>query len=210
MLSSRDHLQEGKVGENNFWPWITSCLGKKIKLLVAFKYACLNNSFPHKLHLFNNPHGLTKCSKIWKLKPERVVCVDGSVMTFRLTPKGTKWTLLIQMISPWVVIVPESPLYYHIATNLSPPSPHSIHPSCYIGLYHWFKWPPIGLNILNIQSPSPPVLSSPVKLSTFFIFIKSWIKGSACSSPQICCHISMPALQLFPLRHFLPPSLTSS
>ena len=39
------------VNENWFVNY--SCLGKKTKLLLAFKNVCLNNSLPHKLHSFN-------------------------------------------------------------------------------------------------------------------------------------------------------------
>ena len=88
----------------------------------------------------------------------------------------------------WAVTVPESTPYYHIPINLNPASPHLIHSSCYVGLYCWFiynfRWSPTGLNILNIPGPPSHIPSSLNKHSTFSFLFTSWLKGSACSSPQ--------------------------
>lgn len=135
--------------------WRKQFLALNYSLSVWIKLSCcwhlkmciwIRVSHTNAIHSINS-HSLNKCPKIWKLKPENTVYAGSSMTPFRLAQKGTKWTIWVQMISSWVVIVPECSLYCHTPTNLGPFSPLSIHSSCNIVLYYWlhiiFKWFPI-------------------------------------------------------------------
>lgn len=180
------------MGENSFWPWITFFLVRRLSCWYHLnRCVWIRVSHTNSIHSINS-HSLTRVSKIWKLIPERVVHARGSVYSALLgrAPNG--------IFDPddflWAVTVPESTPYYHIPINLNPASPHLIHSSCYVGLYCWFiynfRWSPTGLNILNIPGPPSHIPSSLNKHSTFSFLFTSWLKGSACSSPQTWCWIN--------------------
>lgn len=71
----RERLENTVSGLELLYVWVRRLL------LVAFKYACLNNNLPHTLYSFSNSHGLTNVLRSESLNESSVCKFHGHLWT---------------------------------------------------------------------------------------------------------------------------------